>query len=597
MRRAFYAAGVRWWESTTPPDTHGEFGLVSSWLNDATRQNSVRTWLATSPEVTTVAVALATPTSGLSGPELEASVRMDLFQKINDAAANPELLGDGLAERLAEGAVLPMYGMPSRVRLLYHQLAGETTKTIDRDLDLAITEFAPGSQRTKDKRIHQSIGFTAPLLYRAGRWVPSSTDPLPGRRWMKRCERCHFTRTSGQQPPDTTCLQCGCGIDEQPAFRVFHCAVPSGFRTSLGPGDDAKEDQEFIGSTAASVAESDPNPCVPVSGTNSATAHTEAGRVYRLNTRRNQFFRGARGDATRRNIAFQDQWIDERFQAEDDLVFTASSTPEDIALIAPKTTDLLRIRPVALPPGITLDPLDSFGGVKASYYSAAFIIRSVAAERLDIDPEEFDVSNVQQVELTNGTKGGEIVINDHLANGSGFTDWLQDNWSDILNLTTSVTEPPNTFIGSLTAPEHRGCDSSGYDCLRQYRNMSYHGLLDWRLGLCLLRVLNSQTFTVGLDTRFDTPELDGWINSATRLRDSFLRSFTHCQPRQFGPLPGFTVGDKQVIIVHPLWDTRRPQGILAEARATCHPGTVCTLDTFNLLRREGWAYRSLASCT
>jgi DEAD/DEAH box helicase domain-containing protein len=127
--------------------------------------------------------------------------------------------------------------------------------------------------------------------------------------------------------------------------------------------------------------------------------------------------------------------------------------------------------------------------------------------------------------------------------------------------------------------------------------MSYHGLLDWRLGLCLLRALRSETFTVGLDTRFDAPELDGWMNFARRLRDSFLRSFSHCQRRDFGPLPGFTVGDKQVIIVHPLWDTHHPWGVLAEARATCDPGIVCTLDTFNLLRREGWAYRSLASCT
>jgi DEAD/DEAH box helicase domain-containing protein len=434
LRRAFHAAGVRWWESTTPPDTHGECGLVSAWLNDTTRRDSVRTWLETSPDVAAIAGALATPTSGLNHADLEAYVRNQLFQEIEQATTNPELLGNGLAERLAEGAVLPMYGMPSRVRLLYHQLSGETARTIDRDLDLAITEFAPGSQRTKDKRIHQSIGFTAPLLYTAGRWVASSTDPLPGRRWMSRCERCHCTRTSDEQPTDTTCPQCGCGMDDpQLAFRVFQCAVPSGFRTSLGPGLDAKEDQEYIGSSAASVAESDPEPCMPVSGTNSATAYTEAGRVYRLNTRGNEFFRGALGTATRFNIHLQDQWIDERFRDDDHLVFGATpAPPEDIALTSPKTTDLLRIRPVTIPSGVTLDPLASSGGVKAAFYSAAFILRSAAAERLDIDPEEFDVSNVRQVELADGRMAGEIVINDHLANGAGFTSWLHENWADIL---------------------------------------------------------------------------------------------------------------------------------------------------------------------
>lgn len=598
LRRAFYAAGVRWWESTTPPDTHGEFGLVTTWLNDQARRHAVRTWLQTSPEVSMIAAALATPTSGLQQAALENFARTDLFQEIDDAAVNPELLGDGLAERLAEGAVLPMYGMPSRVRLLYHQLTGEIARTIDRDLDLAITEFAPGAQRTKDKRIHQSIGFTAPLMYTAGRWVPSSPNPLPGRRWMSRCERCHYTQTSDQQPADVTCRQCGCGMDEQPAFRVFQYVVPSGFRTSLGPGVDAKEDQEYIPTGAASVSESDPNPCNPVAGTNSAVAYTAAGRVYRLNTRRNQLFRGAMGRATRKNLSVPDQWIDERFQAADDLVLTGVGPTEDIALSSPKTTDLLRIQPISIPAGITLDPLASWGGVKAAYYSAAFIIRSTAAESLDIDPEEFDVSNVRQIELPDGSLAGEIVINDHLANGAGFTSWLHGNWVNVLRLTASMNEPSNTFIGALTSPEHRGnCDSSGYDCLRQYRNMSYHGLLDWRLGLCLLRLLYTPGFRAGLDARFDTPEMEKWLDFATGLRNSFCRSFTACNPTGFGLLPGFTVGDKQVIIVHPLWDTHHPHEILAEARASCDPGTVCTLDTFNLLRREGWAYRSLAFCT
>lgn len=597
LRRAFQAAGVRWWESTTPPDTHGELGLVNTWIQDATLRNNVQAWLETSPEVREIARALATPTSGLDQSRLEAFVRNNLLEIVNKAASDSELLGDGLAERLAEGAVLPMFGMPSRVRLLYHNLAQGTAKTIDRDLDLAITEFAPGTQRTKDKRIHQSIGFTAPLMRSAHRWVASSPDPLPGRHWMSRCENCHFTQTAVQQPHELTCPQCGCGADGQPAFRVFQLAVPSAFRTSLGPGVDAKEDQEYIGSNATGVAVSDPNPCQAVPGTNSAIAYTDGGRVYKLNTRLNKFFHGAVGRATRKNLSLENQWVDERFQSADDLEFTPESFSEEVALASPKTTGLLRIRPVSVRAGTILDPLAASGGVKAAYYSAAFILRSAAAVRLDIDPEEFDISNVRQVELDNGSRVGEIVINDHLANGAGFTSWVNRHWVDIMHLAVSTTEPPNTFIGALTSDEHRrNCDSSGYDCLRQYRNMSYHGLLDWRLGLSLLRALHSADFAIGLDARFDTPELDGWLDFSTRLRNAFCGSFAHCEPRTFGCLPGLVVGNKQVIVIHPLWDARQPQELLAEAFAGCDSGsTVCTLDTFNLLRREGWAYRSLAS--
>ncbi len=45
LRRAFVAAGVSWWESTSPPDSHGEFGLVCSWLDDAARRDTIKKWL------------------------------------------------------------------------------------------------------------------------------------------------------------------------------------------------------------------------------------------------------------------------------------------------------------------------------------------------------------------------------------------------------------------------------------------------------------------------------------------------------------------------------------------------------------------------
>ena len=43
--------------------------------------------------------------------------------------------------------------------------------TVDRDLDVAIYEFAPGSSVVIDKREHLAIGFT-----------PDLAEPIPGRR-------------------------------------------------------------------------------------------------------------------------------------------------------------------------------------------------------------------------------------------------------------------------------------------------------------------------------------------------------------------------------------------------------------------------------
>ena len=528
--------------------------------------------------------------------DLEAYAREQLHDDISQAATNPELTGDGLAERLAEGAILPMYGMPSRSRLLFHQLRGNTSSEIDRDLDLAITEFAPGSERTKDKRIHVPIGFTAPYLYRRGRWEPSEPHPLAGRRWMQRCERCHFTRTTDDEPGNDTCPECGCTIDDTPiAFRVYQFAVPLGFRTSMHPGKDAKEEGELLAMGTASVAESEPQPCYSVPATNSALAYSSAGRIYRVNDRRGELFTGRLGTTNRNGQVLEYQWIDERFQTVDDITFASSIPSESLALASPKTTDVLRIRPATVPAGLRLDPLSSSGAVKAAYYSAAFILRSLAAELLDIDPDEFEVSNVRQIELDTGQTAGEIVLSDHLTNGSGYVAWVHNSWTEVLARATSRVEPANTFIGALTSDSHRrNCDSAGYDCLRQYRNMTFHGLLDWRLGLSLLRSLSGDMFACGLDDDFTAPDLDGWQDFARERRDAFCNTFG-CAPQDLGPLPGFTVGSQPVVIVHPLWDTQSPRGLMAEAHAAISPATPRHLDTFNLLRRESWSYQSLGT--
>ena len=121
--------------------------------------------------------------------------------------------------------------------------------------------------------------------------------------------------------------------------------------------------------------------------------------------------------------------------------------------------------------------------------------------------------------------------------------------------------------------------------------MAYHGLLDWRLGISLLRSLESTQFDCGLGGEFYLPDLEKWDEQARKLRDSFCTSFS-AQPCDFGPLPGLEIGGKQVLVVHPLWDKVHPRGLLAEALAACEHAK--TLDTFNLLRRPGWAYQSLA---
>jgi Lhr-like helicase len=601
LRRAFIAAGVTPWDKPPPPDTHGEFGTVSDWHATNDRRDKVATWLTESPDVAEIAQAITTGNGGvITAQQMEAFARDQLPFRLQQCSENNELAPDGLAQRLAEGAVLPMFGMPSRTRLLYHGFRQDKEPlVIDRDLDLAITEFAPGSQKTKDKRIFTAIGFTAPLLKLGNRIETAPPhDPLPWRRWMSRCEHCHYTKTFTTKPPNNICPHCARTLDDDPGFRVFPISVPLGFRTAFDPGKDAKEDTELLVSGAGTVAEDDNTSSTRISGTNTTLAFIPEGRVYRVNTRHDQLFSGTVGTASHNDgrYRFDDQWIDERFQNTYEgvrFVPRVSGHSESLALAAPKTTDVFRLRPSSVPTGLNLDPLREGASVKSAYYSAAFILRSAAADELDIDPEELDISNVRQVLLENDSRVGEIVINDHLPNGAGFTRWISTNWSGLLD---SIVAPPDeSYVAAIIASAHRAaCDSSCPDCLRHYRNMSYHGLLDWRLGLSLLRCFYDATSDCGLQANFEAPELDGWLTNARSLRDLFTASFQACTPQEFGPLPGFEINGRRVLVVHPLWDQSEPRGLLAEAVAVAGEDAKF-IDTFNTVRRMSWVYQHLAT--
>src|SRR5664280_2225517 len=87
-------------------------------------------------------------------------VRHDLVPRVTDATADPSLIQEGLSERLANRGLLPMFGFPTRARNLYHAQPGTwpPSETIGRDLELAVSLFAPGAETVKERAIHTAIG-------------------------------------------------------------------------------------------------------------------------------------------------------------------------------------------------------------------------------------------------------------------------------------------------------------------------------------------------------------------------------------------------------------------------------------------------------
>lgn len=599
LRRAFMDAGVTWADYPSGNDVHGEFGYAvdpsgkSGWNENKPK---ISEWLQRNEDSEREVVR------ALIGKEDNDYIRWlkeELLNEVDSVVSNTEITGDGLAERLAEGAVLPMYGMPSRTRLLYHGLKGNKEFTIDRDLEVSITEFAPGSQKVKDKAILTSIGFTAPLQYRQ-QWFPIREEPLPFRRWMQRCKICGFTITTESQMKPDRCSNCDMPADDRNLFSEFQIATPQAYRTDLSRGKDASEDEEVWFSTPSALIESTLSKTYEdVPDTNCSISISDEGRVWRVNDNRGQQFRGSKistppppKKSNSRNLFRLDhQWIAEEYQAE-------PKNLESLSLAAGKTTETLRFAPKTVARGLVLDFSGTNGNIngaiRAGIISAGHLLQRVIADTLDIDPDEIEMGSLVRRQLPSSKWISEIVLSDTLPNGAGFVGWAARNFKRVLK---SACEPEDvtSYAGQILSPSHaESCDSSCYDCLNTYKNMSSHGLLDWRLAISYIRLLHDRNYDVGLGGNFDKPELKDWRQMAVKARDDFVGSFAGYTPVELGPLPGIKAGSRSFVLIHPYWDFDKPSGILAEAIAEAPNGVNAPMNTFDLIRRPGWYHMHLS---
>jgi hypothetical protein len=97
-------------------------------------------------------------------------IKNELVTSIDHSLTQEMDINKGLAQCLSELGFLPMYGMPSDVRNFYHGTGHKNgqdyVKSIDRSSELAISEYAPGSEKTKDKGVYRVEALTLPMDYR-----------------------------------------------------------------------------------------------------------------------------------------------------------------------------------------------------------------------------------------------------------------------------------------------------------------------------------------------------------------------------------------------------------------------------------------------
>lgn len=544
-----------------------------------------------------------------------------------DTVSSSGIRQEGLAHTLAEAGLLPMYGMPTRVRNLY---LGDTTRpegqfwrtwrTVDRDLDLAVFEFAPGSVLTKDKQEHLCLGFTGALPDYISRRGPVSeirprenafADPF----WMVQCGYCGAWHRFDADPRATE-AECGSCERVLDVTTAGECRTPNGFRTDFWPRE-VEEQPLTAGRHRLNTAEGKAVRLEAEKTSNLSFAYQSQSRLYRLNRGRLDAVGGDRWlgfDVTAGSqrygrsgrVRLLDQWI----ATNDELPVPAGFDPNpDVAplqgiwLAAPKTTDALFLAPSSVARGLRPHMVSAgqqrVTSVRAAAISAAYILVNRAALELDIDPEEFDVLEPRIYRASNGQTVPLLQIADHLVNGAGFVERLAAQGSGgrplVAELVSSIVRDENRYplaelLQNAAHQNHPSeCDQACYRCLQRYSNQSYHGLLDWRLGLAFLQLLDAPEWRCGLDGDYSSPALRDWTGLARRYVEDLAR-LAPVEQRDAAGLVAFRIQGARdwAVIVHPLWDTSALEGVVGEAVDEIErtSGSVPVfVDTFRLARR------------
>jgi DEAD/DEAH box helicase domain-containing protein len=311
---------------------------------------------------------------------------------------------------------------------------------------------------------------------------------------------------------------------------------------------------------------------------------------------------GARADSTSRRprVYGQEQPGAYAFVPDPGGVVTTTGQAHRIALLARRRTDVLLARVERWPDGVFADPQTVEG--RAAWFSFAFWLRLSAGAYLDVDPQELQAGYRSLSEATSGVARpiGEAFLCDQLENGAGYCRELarDEQFGQLLDqaevgIGGSIAATWTNAVESVDdpVPHATECDTSCSRCLRDFQNLPYHGLFDWRLALEMARIASSAAAVVDL--------VSPWSRAAnpwTRLVEGgdapvpkALKGLGYGDRTPFAQLHGYVHPTLQKVLVerHPLWQDDHPLWVAAAGAAMAqHPGfTIFSSNPFRILRR------------
>jgi DEAD/DEAH box helicase domain-containing protein len=580
LRQAFAALQI---SSASSESVHGEFGDASAWSQPPPDANGgptisdlVSDWIQQNSSaiehVFDVLLTFAEVELLNQRTRLLDWVRNELIAEITAVAVNNQLYTQSaLSERLANKGLLPMFGFPTRSRLLFHSdptrgFEWPPEDAVDRDLDIAISQFASGAETVKDGIVHTAVGVAH--YRRRGNQIQAEPNPLGVDTPIGTCGNCQAV--SLNPAPGTTI----CPVCQQPTFAIVPVTQPRGFRTLFDGGRDFDGTFEWTPRASRQKTDADDLSMATVANVefwsgehDVCTVNDNAGQLF-------QFERLANGESwvTRAAVDYARQQSGAPAPQ-----FDATATPRLVGLGSIKRTDLLVLGFHNVRPELDLSPLRVEG--RAALYSFGFLLRRAVSVLLDINEWELRVG-LRVVRSLQGQVIGQVFLSDSLENGAGYCSQFARP-AELERLLRFVADPNGSFLSEILAPHHADtdkCQTSCPDCLRDYANLAWHCILDWRLAVDMARLALDSNATVDFTIPY-------WHPLLTAVTTPYFNALGSTQT-SFGGLPAARSGSSAELIVHPLWASNHPTVLQARDEASTAGITQLQTKTlFELVRR------------
>lgn len=373
-----------------------------------------------------------------------------------------------LLGKLGTYGLMPKYGFPTEVVELKVRSSSREASNVelDRDMKLALSEFAPGNQVVANSMVWTSQGIV----------LPAGERKLHEFRYWN-CTQCQFFSAehvvATETKENSTSKICHCGNDIEGKKYIF---PEFGFTTPTASGDHVGESRPPM-KTYSDVffhgveEENDftPLPSFP----NFYFREKEHGWIHVINSNRGNGFFVCKscGFVFNENPYFTKEKTNTHVKPWTSNKECSNTNLENLALGYRYRTDVLELRlPVMVGEKLNLSKQKEYHSL---WLSTLYALNNAACRVLEIDERDLGAClHYQRQGHPN------LVLFDTAPGGAGFVREVRDNFKDVVKRALEILD--------------QNCcndDTSCISCLRTYYNQRYHNILCRGLARKYLRLL------------------------------------------------------------------------------------------------------------